>query len=525
MRGARVIFRWPAVWLGLLGVYLIALAVTSLSRVMYQDAPIMLYSAFLVDRLQFVPYRDFFDNQMPGVYAANIAIGRLSQYSEVGVRWVDVGALALLLGVTFGILPRFGSLAGWCAAIYVGILYLASGEFLSLQREFLLLLPLTAAAWVALARFLPPAAKAPIVGVLLGLVATIKPQAALAFAVLVASIALAPGTHDAASHDAASGTHRPHSRTTSMMAVVTLAALGFAVPLGVMLEWLRRHDGLSAFWDMAVNYWPLYNALSGSPRPHDILSGAARVWYVLGHSLTFGVHPGLPLLAAAVLGTWIAWPSTTAVPERRHAVITLGALAVTSWLSVAVAGKFYAYHWLPFLYFAILLAAQGWPDSRAAERSGRVPIAILVVLLTVGVPWRFGPFWRPFTFPFARVEEIATYLKTHLQPGDTVAPFDWTEGAAHAMLLARAPLGVPFLYNFPLYHHVSSPYVQALRQRVLERMNQAPPRFIVRVPQTPFAGPDTSATFEALDHLVETKYDRDVVGEGYEIWRRRDPAD
>ena len=54
--------RWPAVWLGLLGVYLLALAATSLSRVMYQDAPIMLYGAFLVDRLQLVPYRDFFDN-------------------------------------------------------------------------------------------------------------------------------------------------------------------------------------------------------------------------------------------------------------------------------------------------------------------------------------------------------------------------------------------------------------------------------------------------------------------------------
>lgn len=468
----------------------------------------MLYSAFLVDRLQLVPYRDFFDNQMPGVYAANIAIGRLSQYSEFGVRWVDLGALALLLGVTFGILRRFGSPAGWCAAIYVGVLYLASGEFLSLQREFLLLLPLSAATWVAIARPMPRAAKALTVGVLLGLVATIKPQATLAFAVLVVSIAFAPGAH---------------RRMKSVLAVVVLAALGFAVPLMIMFEYLRRHDALAAFWDMAVNYWPLYNALSGSPRPHVILSGAARLWYVLGHAVTFGVHPGLPLSAAAVVGTWLVWPKSSAVSEQRHTVITLAALAVTSWISVAVAGKFYAYHWLPFQYFAILLAAQGWPDLRAADRTGRVPIVILVVLLTVGVPWRFGPFWRPFTFPFARVEEIATYLKTHLQPGDTVAPFDWTEGAAHALLLARAPLGVPFLYNFPLYHHVSSPYVQALRQRVLDRMSEAPPRFIVRVPQAPFAGPDTSATFDALDHLVETDYERDVVGEGYEIWRRREP--
>lgn len=468
----------------------------------------MLYSAFLVDRLHFVPYRDFFDNQMPGVYAANVAIGRLSDYSELGVRWVDLGALAMLLVITFGILRRFGKTAGWCGVIYVGILYLASGEFLSLQREFLLLLPLSAATWVALSRSLPRVAKALIVGVLLGLVATIKPQATLALAVLLAVIAVASG---------------PAPRMRSAMVVVAWAAVGFVVPLIAMFEYLRRQDALAAFSDMAVNYWPLYNALSGSPRPHVILSGVARVWYVTGHSLTFGVHPGLPLLAAAALGTYLVWSSSRGVPEQRRAAATIVALAATSWLTVVVAGKFYAYHWLPFQYFAILLAALGWPRSRTEERSARAPLVVLALLLTVGMPWRFGPFYRPFTFPFSRVEAIASYLKSNLQPGDTVAPFDWTEGATHAMLLARAPLGVPFLYNFPLYHHVSSPYVQALRRRVLDRMNEAPPRFILRIPQTPFAGPDTSPTFDEMDSLVETRYERAVVGEGYEILKRRDP--
>ena len=494
-------------WLGLLGVYLVVLAAGSLSWVMYQDTPIMLYGAFAVDRLHLVPYRDFFDNQMPGVYAANVIVGRLSQYTERGVRWVDLGALALLLAITVGTLRRYGRGAAWCAALYTGILYLASGEFMTLQREFLLLLPLSAATWVTLAPGGTRSVKALAVGVLLGLVATIKPQAAAALPILIVSVSYAPDR----------GACR-----RSWMSTAVIAFAGFALPLLVMLEYLRRHGAFGPFVDMAMHYWPLYNALSGSPRPHVILHGAARVWYIVGHTLTFGVHPGLPLLAAAGLGTWIMWPVSVTVPERRRLVMTLGALTATACISVAAAGKFYAYHWLPFQYFAILLAAQAWPGEAIRGYTGRVSTLVLVALLTAGMPWRYGPFYRPFAFPFARVDAIATYLSAHLESGDTVAPLDWTEGAVHAMLLARAPLGTPFLYDFPLYHHVSSPYVQALRRRVLDRFHDSPPRFLLRVPQQPFAGPGTSATFAELDALIEAHYGREVAGEGYEIWRRRD---
>ena len=46
-------------------------------------------------------------------------------------------------------------------------------------------------------------------------------------------------------------------------------------------------------------------------------------------------------------------------------------------------------------------------------------------------------------------DEIAAFLlAADLQPGDTVLPVDWTEGAVHAMLIAKALPASPFIYDY-----------------------------------------------------------------------------
>lgn len=512
------------VLLWMLAGYLLVLAAQSLSWPMYQDTPIMLYAAWLIDRFHAVPYRDFFDNQMPGTYAANLVVGWLSGYTERGVRGVDLSLLAVLLTTTVGAMRRFGSVVAAGAAIFFGVLYLASGEWMSLQREYLLLLPLSAALWVALARVVRPVVRAAAVGLLLGLVATIKPHAALAWPALLWFVWR--DAHLADARDRQDGrSHRPAGPGLALLAWSTVA---FAMPLVATAAYLWRHGALGAFIDGAVNYWPLYGALSGSPRPHVILTGADRAWYVVRHAIGFGGHPGFPLAVAAAIGLHRATTVLDATDRQRHVVWLLVALAAASWVATAVAGKFYLYHWLPLNYFCILLASLGFmarpaASGPAAPRRDQLLLGALVVSLCVGLPWRYGPFYRPFAFPFTRVQEIASVLSERLEPGDTVAPLDWTEGAVHAMLLARAPLGVPFLYDFHFYHHVSSPYVQGLRQRLLARIERTPPRFIVRVPQVAFAGRDTASDFSALMTVVEARYTKVVEGRGYEIWQRRAP--
>lgn len=507
------------VLLWMLGVYLVGLAAWSLSWPMYQDTPIMLYAAWLIDTRGVVPYRDFFDNQMPGTYAANVVVGRLAGYSELGVRVVDLSCLAMLLGNTFGAMRRFGSRAACTAAVCLGVLYLGSGEWMSLQREFLLLLPMSLAVWAALSERLPHAWQAALVGGLLGVVATIKPHAALVCAPLAWFVVGRVRSLRGASADRG----RPHRGV-----LVIYGGLAFAAPLVATAFYLWWTGALVGFLDGALNYWPLYNALSGSPRPHVVLNGAARAWYVARGAMGLGGHPTLPLAIAAVLGVRLAVRSRALGATGRGPVWLLAACAVMSWMSVAAAGKFYLYHWLPLNYFCILLASLGFADRlSAAEGQHRTPERrwtaawmtwLLLITLGVGLPWRYGPFYRPFAFPHARVQEIAAFLSRHLRPGDTVAPLDWTEGAVHAMLLARAPLGIPFLYDFHFYHHVESPYVQQLRRRLRDHFEQKPPRFIVRVPQQAFAGPQTATDFPELLQLISSRYTKVVEGAGYEIW-------
>lgn len=94
---------WPVALLTCLTGCRVALAVLSLGWHMNLDASILLDAGFLIDRQQLVPYRDFFEMNVPGVYAANVVVGRVFGYTGLGFRCAD-----LLL-----IMRRYGRLVGW----------------------------------------------------------------------------------------------------------------------------------------------------------------------------------------------------------------------------------------------------------------------------------------------------------------------------------------------------------------------------------------------------------------------------
>ncbi len=97
-----------------------------------------------------------------------------------------------------------------------------------------------------------------------------------------------------------------------------------------------------------------------------------------------------------------------------------------------------------------------------------------------------------------RVDEIAAFLQSNFKPGDLVQPLDWTGGAVHAMLIARAQLATRFVYDFHFYHHISSPYIQGLRGQFIESMKETRPRFVIQITadDKPWvSGPDTTREF------------------------------
>jgi hypothetical protein len=205
-------------------------------------------------------------------------------------------------------------------------------------------------------------------------------------------------------------------------------------------------------------------------------------------------------------------------------------MAVLCLLYPAFAGQFWEYHWLPFGYFVILLSSLCLPVGR--EVTSWVIRWVPPVLLLVVVLFRVtGPEQvlnhRRYVSRVENsrlVDEIAAHLTSRVRPGDTVQPLDWTVAAAHAMLLARAEIATPFVYDYHFFLQPTHPYVKALRQRFLAGIRGAPPRVIVHVePGVPrVMGSHTTSKFRPLERIVASEYSRVAEGDRYVVYERVD---
>ena len=122
--------------------------------------------------------------------------------------------------------------------------------------------------------------------------------------------------------------------------------------------------------------------------------------------------------------------------------------------------------------------------------------------------------------------EVAAFLRTHLVSGDLVQPLDWTGGAVHGMLEARAPLATRFMYDFHFYHHVDTPYIARLRRQFLRQLAEARPRFVIQVfGGRPWpGGPGTTREFPLLQAILDSEYRVVHEAETYRILERITPA-
>jgi hypothetical protein len=127
--------------LSVLVAFLLGRALLSLRWRMIHDSPLMLYAAFLMDRHDAVPYKDFFDMNMPGTYFLNLLLAKTLGYSDLAFRLYDLLYLTLLSLVTFHWVKRINRLAAYFSAVVFPLTYLTHGAIMSMQREYLALLP------------------------------------------------------------------------------------------------------------------------------------------------------------------------------------------------------------------------------------------------------------------------------------------------------------------------------------------------------------------------------------------------
>lgn len=460
------------------------------------DTSLMLYAGWFIGQGA-APYRDLFDMNMPGTYLAMQALVAVFGWSDLGVRLGDLVCVSIIAIGTYGALRGAGRLPAVAASLLFPLWYLRGGPSVSLQREVLALAPLalmlglvespTAARWRAFGT-----------GALTGLIVSIKPQLLLlALPVIVRLIARARG-------EGLGPTGR-------------MFLAGLSLPVAAVWIFLASHGSVGAFHDLATGYWPLYGQLNGD---HQILTGGERLSYVIA-STWEGWHHRYAMLGLLGLGVGFA------NPRLRGVVWTWTGLVAAGALYPALSGHFWVYHWVP-LHYALLGAAalafappvRSWSLLRAAQLSAAAATAIVVGYASADAiaGARAGRTDNDVVLARDRVRgapaEIGAFLQQHLLPGDQVQPIDWTGGAIHGMLTARAPLATRFMYDFHFYHHVDDPYIQRLRREFVRQLWSTRPRFVIDVfAKRPFPmGPRTSTEFPELRTFLETHYE--VVHEG-----------
>jgi hypothetical protein len=229
---------------------------------MEHDTPLLQYAALLMDQYDLFPYRDIFDLNMPGTFIFHFLVGRLFGYGDLAHRYVDLFLLGVLSLTTYFFMRRFGPLVGWGAAIVFPLIYLSHGQMVSLQRDYIGVIPIAfALLWipaksegaVGLRRFA-------IVGALFGIALLFKPHLVLGFPIIHGGLlALRWAQRDRSTRD--------------FLKTSGVSTLCLLFPALLVMIWLYANSALGHFIAIYSDYVPLYSSLSGD---HVTTSGSLR---------------------------------------------------------------------------------------------------------------------------------------------------------------------------------------------------------------------------------------------------------
>ena len=447
------------------------------------DTPLLQYAGLLMAKFGMVPYRDFFETSMPGVFFFHGAIVRFLGAGNLAFILATHAFLAILLFVSWLTVAKVDKLAATAFVIWFGLFYLAGGPSVILQRDGLGLLPIMCALCLV-ARRIPRsrALRAVLIGALSGVAALVKPHLAIGGAIVLLLDA-----------------------STSFGSVMMLAGVGFAVPTGLTALWLMRNDALGPFVELVTKYLPLHVQ---QDTDHVFRPPSERWRWVL----TRGVHlaNNWPFLPSLLVGVAFAFSRYFESGKRRLAV---GVAILTLYYAgyPMLTGQFWAYHFMPFFFFLLMtLSLLVGPILEARTLSGTT--ATYFLALTVAVLGTLGKDFQHPVFVANKAESgivgrMEPALAAVWTPGETIQPIDWTNGTIHAMLRLGARIGTPFFYDYHFHHNVSNPFIQELRARYITAFTVNRPDVVIRAAQYPRpSGVDTDSAFPELDAILGARY-------------------
>lgn len=493
----------------LLSILLIIEAYFSLGWRMVHDSPILYYMGYLVARFGAIPYKDFFDMNMPGAHWINALSGIIFGFSDRGFQTANLLILLSILILIFLWLRSFNYLAAWTGSIIFGLFFFHYGPAMSMQREFLTL-PFILGALI----FYPTEKNLPVwryflAGLLVGLSILIKPQSGLILLVFPFLELLIFQESE----------EKPKLHLNWKK--ISLFLLGLALPLISMFLYFFTNQAAGSFFEIAFKYWPLYNKINArleiNPTANPIIEMINGVKSLGANSLWL-----LPVIISIFI-----FQKNNQSRQNMFKIRMLICGVVISLIEVIIANKYWDYHWLPMLFFLILISSCGLVYLRQSSKwVWLLPISIFIVFFFLVRPEKilFDHFQSVQQTPpqIGRVEKIADYLQKNLEPGDTVQPLDWSNGAVQAMLIARAKPATRYLYDFYFYHDISNPEIKFIRKDLIGKMEEVKPKIIIQFfEDRPWVdGYDTTRDFPELEQFLMQHYYIDYERDGFRLWMR-----
>lgn len=413
-----------------------------------------------------MPYRDAFDFKPPGIFAVYALARALFGASPVGIRVLEVGAMAATTGALLHLARRELRLplAGWVAAALACGVHAQLDFWHTAQPEtFGEPLGLGALALAASAARSPSAGRRAVLlaaaGVLLGVAGLMKPPLAGGAAVVAGFAAWSLGR---------SRRGAPWStRVREAAAPFAFVGAGVAAPIALCLAVFAARGALDDLHEVLFVFTPHYTRLSWEKATvSGMLYRGVVEWLTVYSSA---------ILGGVVLAAILPWPART-----RPLLIATLALCLVHVAGVAMQGKFFPYHWGATFAPTALVAATGWVLAleRAAQRHPAAGAAVVATAAVVA--WLHAPvpsFGQVFLHRSARRAAIllgpgGAERTAALDALASVADVDAGHNRAAAALIAeRVPEGAPiFVWGF-------EPAIYDLAHRPLAS------RFIYDVPQ------------------------------------------
>ncbi len=477
------------------------------------DTPMFMYSGFLMDKLGMVPVRDFFTYNMIGTHVIFRWLYHFFGGSILGIRLADTFVLAIVLALFARVLKPYGLRVAWAACLMFGIVHLALGMHVYLQRDYLALVPLLLAVLSATAWFKSrPWLRFFMTGLFVASMGTIKPHLIIGGAVFFVYLVL--DTED-------TGLHRKDWFARSVR-IAGWCILGGLVPMLWMAAYLAYYGVLGQFLTILFEYFPLHADINGS---HVIFAKNERFWYRF--EKFFGTAPWDYYQFAMGVGAGVAlYVTEKNMPrnERRYGNLLL-ALTLIYMFYPVIAARFYDHHYYPFrllsFFFVAYLFKRWAPDTPARIKAFAWSTAAFIIVGVFYVHYEDLQIQPSRVNPYFRTARITQWLKPRLQPGDKVQALEWAFcGSTHALLQTEATPATRTIWGEVLFHHLDNPFVQNLRKEFVDELTASKPRFIIqtKVEYDYVTGANCSKDFPELDAFLAQDYFMAIDSNAFRLW-------